>query len=166
MNTINRPEPPYAASERDMLDAYLLFHQQTLLMKIEGLDDEQLRRSMVPSGLCLLGLVKHLSYVHRWWFRVVFAGEEVFMPWSKEDPDADWRIEPSDTTEQIVALYNAEIALCRAIVQASNDLDAMPKMAGRPQTLRWILVHMVEETARHNGHADILRELIDGKTGE
>jgi uncharacterized damage-inducible protein DinB len=166
MSEITRPEPPYAAAEQDMLDGFLLFLQQTLLIKIDGLDDEQLRRPMVPTGMCLLGLIKHQAYVHRWWFRMVFAGEDVAAPWTREDPDADWRIEPDDTTTAIVALYKDEIAKGRAITQASADLDALPNMAGRPQTLRWILVHMVEEVARHCGHADILRELIDGKTGE
>jgi uncharacterized damage-inducible protein DinB len=162
--TIERPKLPYAASERDMLDAYLDYHQRTLLIKLDGLDDEQLRRPMVPSGVSLLGMTKHIAYVHRWWFRAVWADEEVAFPWTKEDPDADWRVEPSDTTAQIVALYRAEVALGRAIVQASDDLSALPQ-GGQPHTLRWILVHMVEECARHNGHADILRELIDGRTG-
>ena len=149
-----------------MLDAFLAFHQQTLLIKIDGLNDEQLRRAIVPSGVSLLGMMKHIAYVHRWWFRAVFAGEQVEFPWTKEDPDADWRVEPHETTQQIVELYREELALARAITQAADDLDALPRMAERPRTLRWILVHMVEECARHNGHADILRELIDGKTGE
>jgi hypothetical protein len=87
------------------------------------------------------------------------------MPWSKEDPDADWRIEPTETTEAIVALYQAETARSRDIVRGAGWNDqAMNSPKGH--TLGWILTHMVEEVARHNGHADILREQIDGKTGE
>jgi hypothetical protein len=82
--------PPLTAGEREMLDAFLAFLQQTLLMKIDGLGEADLRRSFVPSGLTLLGLIKHQAYVHRWWFRHVFAGEKVDFPWSKADPDADW----------------------------------------------------------------------------
>ncbi|MFO7167338.1 MAG: DinB family protein [Chloroflexota bacterium] len=163
-----RPDPPLVASERDMLDAFLEFHQQTLLMKIDGLSEEELRRSFVPSGLTLLGLVKHQAYVHRWWFRYVFAGEDVTFPWTEEDPNADWRIEPGETVEQIVALYRAEVEAARAIVRASHpdDLSARPEEPERKRQLRWVLTHMVEEVCRHNGHADIYRELIDGKTGE
>jgi uncharacterized damage-inducible protein DinB len=129
MDLDTRPIPPLEAGEKDLLVAWLDFHRSTLLMKDDGVTDEDLRRAMVPSGTSLLGLVKHLAYVERWWFRQVFAGEEVDFPWTDDDPDADWRIEPTD------------------------------------HTLRWIVTHMIEETARHNGHADIIRELIDGTTG-
>jgi hypothetical protein len=162
---IERPDPPYVASERDMLDAFLDFHQRTLLLKIDGLDEAQLRRSFVPSGTCLLGLVKHLAYVHRWWFRRVFAGEDVVIPWLEGDNDADWRIEAGETTESIVALYRDEVGRARAIVRAAQP-DDLARMAGKPHSLRWVLAHMLEETARHNGHADIFRELTDGQTGE
>ena len=159
---------PLVASERDMLDAMLAFHQQTMLIKIDGLDDEQLRRAIVPSGLTLLGLIKHQAYVHRWWFRHVFAGEDVSFPWNESDPDADWRVEPDDTRDAIVALFQAEVDAARVIVQRSqpDDMSARPDDPARRRQLRWVLVHMVEEVCRHNGHADIYRELIDGKTGE
>jgi hypothetical protein len=163
-----RPEPPLAASEREMLDGFLAFLQETLLWKIEGLSEEQLRRSFVPSGLTLLGLVKHQAYVHRWWFRYNFAGEDVTIPWSKEDPDADWRIEPGETVESVVGLYRAEVDAARAIVRRSqpDDISARPDDPERRRQLRWVLAHMVEEVGRHCGHADIYRELIDGRTGE
>ena len=125
---------------------------------------------MVPSGVCLLGIVKHSAYVERWWFRAVFAGEDLPFPWSDQDPDADWRIESDETTAAILALYQDEIGQSRAIVQQAQDAgvgwDAKAKRPGRDHSLGWIMTHMVEEVARHNGHADILRELIDGKTGE
>ena len=126
---------------------------------------------MVPSGTTLLGLMKHLAYVERYWFQQVFAGHECEYPWTDEDPDADWRIEPDETTEQIVDLYTTECEKNRAIV-AEASLDEMnkgKKKANDPRSgfsLRWIVTHMIEETARHNGHADIMREQIDGATGE
>lgn len=163
---ITRTDPPFVATEREMLDAFLAFHQQTLLLKIDGLSDADLRRAVVPSGMTLLGMVKHLAYVHRWWFRIAFAGEDAPVPWSKDDPDADFRVEPHETTADIVALYNDEASKARAIVQSAS-LEAMAQHPARQtHSLRWILVHMVEEMARHNGHADIMRELIDGQTGE
>lgn len=165
MSTDIRQNPPYVASERDMLAAFLAYHQQTLLQKLVGLSKEQACRKLVSSDTTLLGLVKHTAFVHRWWFRAVFAGETVPFPWSKEDPDADWRVEADETLEEIVALYRDEVARAAAIIEAAQPED-MAQMAGRPQSLRWILVHMVEEMARHNGHADILRELTDGQTGE
>ena len=107
MTTDNRPEPPSAGGEREMLAGFLDFHRATLLWKLEGLDDEQLRRAMVPSGTSLLGLVKHLAYVERSWFQGVWDGQEVSFPWTTEDPDADWRIEPGETTGDVLAFYKA-----------------------------------------------------------
>jgi hypothetical protein len=161
-----RRQIPDAADECTMLDAFLEWHQQTVLLKIAGLSESDLRRSIVPSGVTPLGMVKHLAYVHRFWFRIVFVNEPGLpLPWSKDDPDADWRIEPSDTTEAIIALYREEVAQARAI-SAAASLDAMAQNPLRPRSLRWIMVHMVEEVARHNGHLDIIRELMDGVTGE
>lgn len=139
-------------------------------MKVDGVSDEDLRRPMVPSGTTLLGMVKHLAYVERSWFQNIFLNQEVSFPWTKEDPDADFRIEPDETTEQILQLYKAECEKSRAIVADASldDLSQRPPSPGKrdPFSLRWILTHMIEETARHNGHADILREQIDGSTGE
>ena len=166
MTTDNRPEPPSTGGEREMLAGFLDFQRATLLWKLEGLDDEQLRRAMVPSGTSLLGLVKHLAYVERSWFQGVWDGQEVSFPWTKEDPDADWRIEPEETTEDILALYNGECDRSREIVAAASSLDEIAKHPRRELNRRWILVHMIEETARHNGHVDLLREALDGLTGE
>jgi uncharacterized damage-inducible protein DinB len=166
MTTDNRPEPPSTGGEREMLAGFLDFHRATLLWKLEGLDDEQLRRPMVPSGTSLLGMVKHLAYVERWWFQQVWAGREVTYPWTDEDPDADWRVEPPETTEDILALYRGECDASRQIVAAASSLDEVAQHPRRERNRRWILVHMIEETARHNGQADILREQLDGVTGE
>jgi uncharacterized damage-inducible protein DinB len=168
MTEDNRPEPPHVGSEAETLSGFLDFQRATLLWKLEGLDDEQLRRAMVPSGTSLLGLVKHLAYVERSWFQRVWAGQEVSFPWTQEDPDADWRIEPDETTEDIVALYNGECDRSRQIVAAASALDEAVVHPRWKEAVsrRWILTHMIEETARHVGHADILREQIDGVVGE
>ena len=165
MDPDNRPEPPYAAPARDMVEAFLDFQRATLLWKISGLSDADFRRSFVPSGITLLGMVKHLAYVERWWFRMVFAGEDVTFPWTETDPDADWRIEADETTADVLALYEDEVARARAIV-AVAAWDDRARKPDREHTLGWILTHMVEEVSRHNGHADLFRELIDGQTGE
>jgi uncharacterized damage-inducible protein DinB len=115
----------------------------------------------------LLGLLKHSAYVERWWFRSVFAGEDVAFPWTDDDPDADFRAEPDETPERIAALYLDETERSRRIV-ATADLDdgaARPR-PGETVTLRGIMVHMIQETSRHLGHADIIRETLDGATGD
>ena len=151
--------------ERELLDVYLDYHRATLLWKLEGLDDEQLRRRLLPSATSLLGLVKHLTNVERWWFTVVFRGEGERSPREQADPDWDFRVEPDETTEQILQGYRDECDRSRrAIVGASLD-EAARRDHPKP-SLRWILTHMIEETARHNGHADVVRELIDGVTGD
>lgn len=160
-----RPTPPYAASPVEMAAAFLDFLRATILWKVEGLDDDALRRSLVPSGITLLGMVKHLAMVERFWFQIVFAGEDVPILWTADDPDADWRVEPGETAEDIISLYREEAARARDIV-ATGAWDDIAKRSDHPHTLGWVLTHMVEETARHCGHADILRELIDGRTGE
>lgn len=163
-----RPEPPMAAPPVEMVSAFLDFLRATLLWKIEGVSDDGLRRPMTPSGMSLLGMLKHSAFVERSWFQKVFAGEEVAFPWTKEDPDADWRIEAGETTAEIVALYRAEVERSREIVagKAWEARAARPPRPGEAQTLGWILTHMVEEVARHGGHADVMREAIDGQTGE
>ncbi len=159
-----RRRVPIAASEQEMLDAFLEYCQDTILIKIDGVNDADLRRAMVPSGTSLLGIVKHLAYVHRWWFRIVFEGEELEVPWTDDDPDADWRIEPHETTAAIVDLYRDEVAHSRAI-SARAALDDVAQHPESQHTLRWLLPYMIQEISRHNGHADILREMIDGVTG-
>jgi uncharacterized damage-inducible protein DinB len=164
-----RPLPPEAAPEREMLEAFLDFHRATLLWKVSGLTDEELRRPGTPSGVSLLGLVKHLADVEQSWFVEVFAGEPPEFPlWREDDPAAVWRIEPDETTAWVLDVYRRVCERCRAIVAAASaeDLAAAPRAGAEGLTLRWILVHMVEETARHNGHADIIREAIDGAVGE
>ncbi len=169
MDEANRTDPPHDASEAEMLAAFLEYHRETLLWKVSGLAGEQLRRRVVPSGTTLLGVVKHLAYVEAWWFQDIFAGREVGYPWTDEHPDADWRMEPEESSEDVLALYRGECDRSREILAATSSLDEAVTHPGRQELTmnrRWILVHMLEETARHVGHADILREQLDGATGE
>ena len=164
-----RIDAPLSGTELEMLNSFLDYHRATLLWKVRGVSDADLRRNSVPtSTMTLLGLVKHLAYVERSWFQRRFKNDPVTVPWTKEDPDADWRIEPDETTESILRLYNEECEKSRQIVASSSldDLAAVPWPDGGSPSLRWIMYHMIEETARHNGHADLLREAIDGATGE
>lgn len=127
----DRVETPRAGPERDTLASMLDYHRATLLWKVQGLSDEDLRRILVPSGWSLLGLVKHVAGVERWWFRRCFTGEDVEMLWRKGDEDADWRIEPTDTTQAIIDLYQDECARSRAIVDAAGSLDERARLEGR-----------------------------------
>ncbi len=156
---------PIRGSEKETLIAFLDNNRAVVVWKLDGLSEEDARRPMVPSGTTMLGVVKHLASVERWWFRYLFAGEEVDFPWSDEDPDADFRVEPDESVADIVALYEDAVADSNAIIDIA-DLDDVTQRDDRgSRSLRWILGHMIEETARHAGHADIVRELIDGKTG-
>jgi uncharacterized damage-inducible protein DinB len=163
-----RPTPPAVADEREALSAWLDHHRATLLWKLDGLDDEQLRRNVVPSGTTLLGLVKHLTETEHGWFVNEYArlGEPPLFE-TDDDPEAGFRVEPAESTEQIVQDYIAMCDRCRKIVAAAPSLDDTVPNARRGQIdLRRIMIHMIEETARHNGHADIIRELIDGEVGD
>ena len=158
---------PFAGDEKTMLSAFLDRYRETMIWKLEGLSDAQASQRLVPSATTMLGVVKHLAYVERGWFQHSFAGEPVNYPWPEDEPDQDidFRVGPSDTIASVTALYQQEIEQSRRIV-AAGSLDEMSKDKDRPRSLRWIMVHMIEETARHAGHADILRELTDGAIGQ
>ena len=157
--------PSTKGSERDLLNEYLDWYRAAILRKIEGASDETLQKKIVSSETTLLGIVKHLAWIETWWFQSIFAGREIDFPWTDEDPDADFRVEPNETTEQIVAFYLRACDQSRAIADAAPSFEAESVVADGRYNLRSILIHMIEETARHTGHADILRELIDGVTG-
>ena len=163
----DRTYPPQVSEERDSLDAWVDYHRATLVMKCAGLAPEQLAiRSCPPSSLSLLGLMRHLTEVEGWFHD--FDGDPPG-EWysSEEDPDACFNaVDPSRADEDLAA-YLASIERARAAV-TGRDLDEISPEPddGLPVSLRWIYLHMVEEYARHNGHADILRERIDGTTGD
>ncbi|MEV7780927.1 DinB family protein [Kitasatospora sp. NPDC088351] len=168
--TTPRVEPPFAADETAMLTAWLDFHRATLAVKCEGLTSEQLRlRSVPPSGLSLLGLVRHMAEVERHWFQGTLLGADTATGhyWTAEDPDGDFDHVDTADAEADFATWRAEIAAARQACEGL-PLETVGKLPrhGQEVTLRWILVHMIEEYARHNGHADLLRELVDGVTGE
>ncbi len=172
MTATDRSSPPLAADETTTLLRFLDFHRDTLRLKSEGLDAEQLRRPLPPSDLTLGGLLKHLAFVESYWSSYVFLGREQTEPWSSADWDADrdweWHSAAQDSPEQLRALYDAEVAAADQVLRAADDLDALavrPRGDGQQASLRWILVHLVEEYARHNGHADLIRQSIDGTTG-
>jgi uncharacterized damage-inducible protein DinB len=152
-----------------MLAGWLDYHRATLEMKCAGLTPDQLAtRAVEPSTLSLLGLVRHMADVERAWFRRRLAGEDAPpLYFSDDDPDGDFdNLDPA-TVDEAFATWRAECARAREIAAALPSLDVMvTDRVGRQLSARWVLHHMVEEYARHNGHADLLRERIDGVTGE
>ncbi|MGW8555442.1 DinB family protein [Streptomyces tubercidicus] len=165
--TVERREFPTVAGEREMLQGWLDFHRDTLLAKCTGLTGDQLAQaSSAPSTLTLLGLVRHMTDVERIWFRKRFLGEQIGDHYFTEDnPDADFDALDPAAAEAHFAAFRAEIEVCdKAVADRGLDETFSPR-PGRTFNLRWIYVHMIEEYARHNGHADLLRERIDGATG-
>ncbi|MCP2169083.1 DinB family protein [Goodfellowiella coeruleoviolacea] len=163
-----RVAAPRVAGERETLAAFLDWHRRTLELKCAGLTAEQLSdRAVPPSALSLRGLVRHLSGVERWWFRMQFAGEQVpMLYYSDDDPDQDFDRLDGDFAEE-VAVWRAECQRSREIVAEATSLDdtATGFATGGPISLRWVMLHVLADYARHNGHADLLRERIDGRTG-
>ncbi|WP_435878105.1 DinB family protein [Streptomyces microflavus] len=170
MTAAERSEPAIDAAERPMLEGWLDYHRETLAMKCAGLTDAQLREASVPpSAFSLLGLVQHLAEVERLWFREILAGEELPDLYStEEDPDGDFTVVESATWAGTESVWRAEIAAARrnAAAYGLDDLSRGVGSAGKPFSLRWIYTHMIEEYARHNGHADLVRERVDGATGD
>jgi uncharacterized damage-inducible protein DinB len=169
MTTIERTEPPLKADERTMLVAWLEYHRATLASKCEGLTDDQLRtRSIPPSALSLLGLVRHMAEVELNWFRFWLAGEKPNPRYADEE---EWDVDDADVAEAF-DYWRSECNHAREVLATFDSLDAVG--ADQPSdtdpqsgfSARWVVVHMIEEYARHNGHADLLRELIDGTTGD
>ncbi|MFF7331583.1 DinB family protein [Streptomyces sp. NPDC090306] len=169
--TNERHEPALNADERGMLEGWLDYHRATLVMKCEGLTDEQLRTAAVPpSELSLMGLVRHLAECERGWFREKLTGEDVGSLYCTDtDRDGDFHPAASDTWQDTRAAWQAEVTAARGAASAFalDDLSRKGDGAtGEPFSLRWIYTHMIEEYARHNGHADLLRECLDGVTGD
>ncbi|MET7281860.1 DinB family protein [Kribbella sp. NPDC005582] len=164
---VERVVPNRLAGERDALMQQLDFHRATLLGKLEGLDEEQLRRPMTASGLSLLGLVKHLAETEHGWFLKIYGGLPEPDLFSTDDqPDEEFRVGPDETADALVGQYLRTCERARAVVAAGGLDDVVTTPSGVEANLRAILVHMIQETARHNGHADIIREAIDGATGD
>jgi uncharacterized damage-inducible protein DinB len=166
--TTERIGPPLIAGEREMLRGFLDFHRATLAMKCDGLSDADLRRrSSPPSTLSLLGLVRHMAEVERTWFRKVINGEDIPLVWS-DAGDYQVAYEASTATRsEAFAAWRAEVELARRIEEGAESLDVtghQPRW-GEDVSLRLVMLHVLQEYARHNGHADFLREAIDGSVG-
>jgi hypothetical protein len=172
-----RPEPPIAADEVATLLGFLDYQRATLAWKTRGLDAEGLRGSVAASSVTLGGLLKHMALTESLWFSLYLHGRSPGQPWETVDWDADpdwaWHSAAADSPEQLRSLWDAAVGRSRdAVTEAVADggLDkqaAVPPWGdGNRPSLRWIVVHMIEEYARHNGHADLIRESIDGETGE
>jgi uncharacterized damage-inducible protein DinB len=156
---------PFTGDEKQSLLVSLDRHRDVVLWKIDGLDDEQLRRPMTPSGTTLLGLVKHMAAVEYGWFCDTFGYPTEPLPFDDDDPNADLRIESHESTADILAFYGRARDSANRVV-AELDIEHLgTAWFGDPVTLRWVLIHMIEEVARHAGQMDVIRELIDGAAG-
>lgn len=159
---------PLVGDERSILAAVLDWHRQTLELKCSGIPPERLsEKNIPPSGMSLHGLIRHLAEMERWWFRQQFAGEDVpHLYYSNADPNHDFDYLDGDPAESL-AVWRAECNHSRDIVARTPSLDQTGTCQpdGEPISLRRILVDMITEYARHDGHADLLRERIDGATG-
>ena len=175
--TTERTDPPLAGDEDSTLLAFLDYHRDTLRMKTERLSAEQLNRTLAPSSMTLGGLLKHLALVESSWFSEDLLGGRLMPPFDTVDWDADrdweWHSAAEDSPEELRALFDeacdrSDAIIAGALAEGGLDLLSVAKSrhTGEPFSLRWIIVHMIEEYAHHNGHADLIRESIDGRTGE
>jgi uncharacterized damage-inducible protein DinB len=171
-----RPKPPNAGDEAATLVGFLEFQRATFAWKTAGLDATGLQTKVAASSMTLGGMIKHLALVEEYWFSEWLEGRDAGPPWDSVDWDADrdweWHSAAQDTPEHLRTLWADEVALARTNVAkalADGGLGQLAKRTepdGEAPSLRWILCHMIEEYARHNGHADLIREAVDGQTGE
>lgn len=170
-----RPEPSIAGDEWETLKGFLEFHRATFTWKTSGLNQAQLAQTLGPSNMTLAGLIKHLTLVEDQWFREVLWAEGDVEPWASVDwkasPDWDFDSAVHDDPAELIANWQRSVALARANADrayAEGGLAGLSKTTrhGETHNLRWIMTHMIEEYARHNGHVDLIRESIDGLTGE
>ena len=155
-----------AGSEYDVLFETLHNLRSVVAWKLANLDDATAKASVVPSATTLLGLVHHLAWVEAWWFQSVFAGRDVDWPFDRdEDRDAEFRMRDEHTVDGILDVYERNVVISNEIISSAPSLDVTVKPGETEYSLRWILAHMIDETARHVGHMDIIREQLDGATG-
>ncbi|MDT4912037.1 MAG: hypothetical protein QOC66_1165 [Pseudonocardiales bacterium] len=177
LDEAQRPEPPLAGDEAATLLGFLGYQRATLAWKCGGLTADGLRTTLPPTSMTLAGLLKHLAYVEDLWFSRCLHGNVKIPPWDAvdwtADPDWDWQSATDDSPEELFGLWWDTVQRSREQVTqalAAGGLDGLAAKSiwpdGQVPSLRWIVVHMIEEYARHNGHADLLRESVDGETGE
>lgn len=158
-------EPAHRGEERTALLGFLQRQRELVAWKVHDAPDEVLRSVTTPSGLTLHGVVRHLTNVERSWVRDVFAGHDgLAFDWTEDDPNGELHVSEDVTMADLLADYAAETQCCDTVVAAAASLDVVS--AQRGFSLRWILLHLIEETARHLGHIDLLREDADGRVGE
>jgi uncharacterized damage-inducible protein DinB len=165
---MERIDVPYAADERSMLIGWLDWHRATVFTKTEGLAEDLAHRPLLASSpvMTVAGIVSHLYWVERWWIDHTLLGGPADQPWTEEDPDKDFRADGTPLAE-LLSAYGRQCAGNDEVLRSlSLDTESKVERRGGRVTLRWILVHLIEETARHNGHIDILREMLDGVTGD
>ena len=164
-SSLPRPKRPPYGDERTMLNAFLDWHRATVRVKCEGLSEADAHRNVLPTSplMTVAGIVSHLRWVEHSWFEICLLGEPDRGPWTEEDPDAEMRVDDVPLA-QLLDEYDQQCARSREIA-AGLDLSVREKNHDDPVSLQWILLHMIEETARHNGHLDAMRELVDGVTG-
>jgi uncharacterized damage-inducible protein DinB len=173
MQPPGRPEPPLAGNEIETLLGFLDYQRATFAWKCGGLTDEQLRAGLHPTSMTLGGMLKHLARVEDGWFTQVVAEGPLPEPWPSMPWSAEWEDAAAQTGDELRALWAERVEASRRVVAAQLE-DGAAGLDGTHSawngqgfpSLRWVLVHMIEEYARHNGHADLLRESIDGETGE
>jgi uncharacterized damage-inducible protein DinB len=172
-----RVDPPLHGDEATILRSFLTYHRDTLRWKCSGLTQEQLAQPLPPSDMTLGGMMKHLALVESNWFESVFTGVDYMPPFDAVDWDADrdweWHTARDDSPDELRALFDEAVRRADAVVDEALTRRGLEQESARKSrhvdstfTLRWILVHMIEEYSRHNGHADLIRESIDGQTGE
>ncbi len=171
-----RPEPPIASDELATLLGFLEFLRATLEWKCRSLSAADLQKKVASSSITLGGLLKHMAFVENHWFSDWLWGREKLSPWREvdwsQDGDWDWNSAAGDTPAQLLELWHDACVLSRSNILSALETGSLDQLAkrtwpsGESPSLRWILVHMIEEYARHNGHADLLRESIDGRVGE
>ncbi|AIS00332.1 hypothetical protein SGLAU_21900 [Streptomyces glaucescens] len=169
LSPMTRTDTPPAWDERTQLTTFLDYTRDTARAKCEGVSAEGARTAPLPGSplMTISGLINHLRWVEYYWFQVFFLGEEDEGPWTEEDPDREMRIAVDIPLPDLLREYAEQAARYRELV-AAHDLGTRSRRTirdGRHVDLRWILHHLIEETARHNGHLDIVRELVDGTTG-
>ncbi|MEV4509020.1 DinB family protein [Dactylosporangium sp. NPDC049525] len=166
---MTRRDVPYTGDERALLTGWLDWHRETVHVKCAGLDESAAWRTPLPppSLTSAAGLVSHLTAVESYWFERIVGGLDVPTHWSAADPDLDWRRRPGATLPGLLSAYRAQCAVSGSLL-TGVDLDGTcrGRRHGAPVSVRWVLLHMIEETARHNGHLDAVRELVDGIVGE
>ncbi|KQQ52004.1 DinB family protein [Plantibacter sp. Leaf314] len=162
----DRPQPPERGAERETIEGFLDLQRASIVWKALGLTDELAAKRLLPSITTVSGVIRHLADVERSWFREDMDGQSgVPARWTDDDPDGEWRVTAENSLAEIIADYEAACAESREVA-SRYGLDDLCRGNDQRFTLRWIELHMIEETARHLGHLDVLRELLDGRTGE